>query len=1072
MKLELKNFKSWRNSTFEFGDNDCTLISGPSGQGKCFAKNTMIRLANGTSRAVQDIRIGDEVFGWDSTAREVLSVTSGEEEMYKITAISPTGKNVMDYTVNKSHTLTVITSVDNEPIDLNVSDSIEAIRAGLYLKGFRSIAEYPSFEIDFNPYIYGVILQGGLRNISLNLKRLMNRDLKPEYGYYFDENGTLTSLRFRSMRGRFKSINSFHRNVHNLAHAQILSVYCYNSVEIRKNFLAGLVDRHGSITSDGEIYLFVKDELVNTIIDIVHSIGGYVYYKESHLFIGLTSYIPTRLLRPYIFQKGYTISITPVGFGEYYGFMIEGDGRFCLADYTVTHNSSILQGIEFALFGTGKNLVSHGETSCSAKFSIGDTVITRTKRPNRLVLCTQNSELEDDSAQAWISRRFSAKSSITPFITMTPADKLVFLENAAFRNIDISKLKELAKLKVKGIELSLAKAQQNVITLETILDDTPHPENPPDGYNDLVVKDVRTIEKRLKNGQVMVTKIRRSIDHYQKLLETTTEARNEIAILEKSRINIQTELEELEEVDLSSIRIALSQANERLNVSEHINNMIIVKQRIEQLETEKLELESDLESQTALYTEKITAGNNSVPLLDSMVSELDKLETYAKLCDQLTELENAVSEKESTEQLLESIPARRQALLDMETVHVSCPCCNVSLRYRDGNLFVPSTNDTETSDTIESLKKLEKQLTRKLAKIDESSSRLHELTAKIEALEAELISEETEIKYIEKVAELERIISLGKNAEKDLDIYRARIDTSLKANRKTYNDLTKKFSNLDDIVCNNAEDPEEIKREIQKLNQELHSGIETTTYRRSKLQELERIETRLSNIEIPENTDQYTEKIQKLKNDLPEYEEKVAKYSADLEIIRKYAEYQRIYDEYTKRYDAVSAARSELINKESAYTTAVAFRQKIIDSESETLASIINTLNSYAADYLNAFFPENPIIVEILPYKETAKRGGSTRKSQITTRVEYRGAETDITSLSSGERDRVILAFSLAVNQLQNGQIVMLDECTSSLDAETSNVVFSKIRENLNDRCVLIVAHQIVQGIFDDVLEI
>ena len=64
--------------------------------------------------------------------------------------------------------------------------------------------------------------------------------------------------------------------------------------------------------------------------------------------------------------------------------------------------TSIMLGIYFALFGTGTKLAMYGKTSCSVKleFTSGfaggpSMVITRTKRPNRVVVQTDGNEYEE-----------------------------------------------------------------------------------------------------------------------------------------------------------------------------------------------------------------------------------------------------------------------------------------------------------------------------------------------------------------------------------------------------------------------------------------------------------------------------------------------------------------------------------------------------------------------------------------------------------------------------------------------------------------------------------------------------
>ena len=53
-----------------------------------------------------------------------------------------------------------------------------------------------------------------------------------------------------------------------------------------------------------------------------------------------------------------------------------------------------------------------------------------------------------------------------------------------------------------------------------------------------------------------------------------------------------------------------------------------------------------------------------------------------------------------------------------------------------------------------------------------------------------------------------------------------------------------------------------------------------------------------------------------------------------------------------------------------------------------------------------------------------------------------------------------------------NTPIMLLDECTSSLDQELTNQVMEGIRDNFNGKLVLIIAHQVIKGSYDKVIEI
>jgi ABC-type transport system involved in cytochrome bd biosynthesis fused ATPase/permease subunit len=118
---------------------------------------------------------------------------------------------------------------------------------------------------------------------------------------------------------------------------------------------------------------------------------------------------------------------------------------------------------------------------------------------------------------------------------------------------------------------------------------------------------------------------------------------------------------------------------------------------------------------------------------------------------------------------------------------------------------------------------------------------------------------------------------------------------------------------------------------------------------------------------------------------------------------------------------------------------------------------------------LEHFFPDNPINVTISAFKETKSNDA---KPQINLDIDYRGIEHDLSMLSGGEMSRVILAFTLALAEIQDSPLILLDECTSSLDHELTSSVIDGLKENFGEKLVLLIAHQVVQGSFDKVVNL
>jgi len=68
--------------------------------------------------------------------------------------------------------------------------------------------------------------------------------------------------------------------------------------------------------------------------------------------------------------------------------------------------------------------------------------------------------------------------------------------------------------------------------------------------------------------------------------------------------------------------------------------------------------------------------------------------------------------------------------------------------------------------------------------------------------------------------------------------------------------------------------------------------------------------------------------------------------------------------------------------------------------------------------------------------------------------------------LSGGELTRVVLAYTLVLSEIFNTPLILLDECTASLDQELTSEVFETIREKSHGKLILIIAHQVVSGSF------
>ena len=357
------------------------IIQLPCGRGKCLGKDTPILMYDGTIKMVQDVMVGDKIMGDDSTPRNVLSLARGRETMYKVKEKKGNG-----YIVNESHILSLkySSSVNKYTpkgsiLDISVTDYLNLPKSyhgrGGVLVGYRVPIEFPEIPLEFDPYIVGYWLgDGSSRGTKITtqescvIKYFADYFKNNDIGLYFRYTGYQYDYTINGCNIYYPNyFMQFLKEKNLLFNKHIPHNYKCNSRKNRLSLLAGLIDSDGYYHDNCYDIVQKNEKLLDDIVFLAKSLGFSAYKREIYktctnaaggpktgkYFVtsicgsGLNE-IPVLCYR----KKGrerkqiknvlnYRIALEKMDEDDYYGFEIDGNHRFVLGDFTVTHNTVI-----------------------------------------------------------------------------------------------------------------------------------------------------------------------------------------------------------------------------------------------------------------------------------------------------------------------------------------------------------------------------------------------------------------------------------------------------------------------------------------------------------------------------------------------------------------------------------------------------------------------------------------------------------------------------------------------------------------------------------------------------------
>lgn len=751
------------------------------------------------------------------------------------------------------------------------------------------------------------------------------------------------------------------------------------------------------------------------------------------------------------------ITLTNFGIWKSKTFEFPDHGLTLISGQSGKGKTTILRAINYALTGEGTRLATIGEKRCVVQFEYQGMTITRVNTPYRLtVTCDDGTSTEADEAQSLIYSRIGKNFDIAgyiqqkgenSFLGMTPGDKLRFLERVAFSDVPIDEIKENARLLVSEADLALAYAQGELKSLSPV--NLPVP-------LDYTLKDIQISERECRDKIAAMNKRMKEIFDERTKLSVMIER---ISSLKKS----------IDAITLDTVPEKIQSANEEEMLlahkayEEYESERKIIEGFKKSLEEREQKLKNDLEEYSQLCSENLDNlymnSETYLNYLKKTVSDYNEQQITLQLQGDFSQLRLETHCKNL------AIAEKNLSVMRNSRFAKVCPGCKVHLRV-SGETLELFGEECRSYDS-ETERKLEAEivdLKKKILELEILKKNLEGREEVIEEIEIDLEQFETLIKEWEKnLADVNRKIIRRDNLNKF--IIMAQDDKSW----KSMTDRINKF----------------LKRAIVQIPPIDKITLERSIYSRKKR------DMEISTI-MAENEKKIKRRLD-LENELMilmmngDLQEKIDKISAEYDTVivpglqsenallqtlnekkNKALQYIRELEQYEAFVKREKQLKKQLKNAENKLTITKKFRSSCLTAEMLALNSLIDEINSHLVEYLSVFFPDNPLTLTVGLFKENEKT--KTVRNQVNIQVGYRGVSTDLSTLSGGEKDRVNLAFTLALAEIFSIPILMLDETLSSLDSETTENILTHIQKN--SRGILVVAHQVSNGLFDHVYPI
>jgi superfamily II DNA or RNA helicase len=343
------------------------ILKMATNSGKCLAPDTLVLKHNGHRVRADQVQVGDCLAG-PTGPRTVLSITAGKDVMYEIRA----NQGDATFQCNSVHVLTIYDSRQKQVVDVPLNEFLTwpKDRRRLARLVYADVVEFPPLKetCPVDPWLTGLWFADGRKDLSFVEITKPDKEISDALRICAKDQGLELKVQqspdhcpsWRFVRpgagGRANPILTGLRLLYGDG-TRLPRRLLHGTLGERRAFLAGIIDGDGYSDGVAVEVVWKHHRWALDLQYLARSLGFRTNFSKKRVRLpqwdeprtywrvmmsGDTSQLPLRLARKYACAKRRTgFTVTRWGHDKYAGFTLDGDGRFILGNFLVTHNSEV-----------------------------------------------------------------------------------------------------------------------------------------------------------------------------------------------------------------------------------------------------------------------------------------------------------------------------------------------------------------------------------------------------------------------------------------------------------------------------------------------------------------------------------------------------------------------------------------------------------------------------------------------------------------------------------------------------------------------------------------------------------